>query len=157
MINPVIDSTATAQHNIAKYALVAVIALTLLWLSFRGTDVLKLWKHVQDVKPIPVFFILVSVLVGTFLRSFRWTLLLSPLRSSSENPISQFNAFYAVLMGYAVNIVLPRGGEVVRLLSICKSERLPWAGVLATMLIDRMLDVAVLAILLGLTLLFLLK
>jgi uncharacterized protein (TIRG00374 family) len=44
---------------------------------------------------------------------------------------------------------------VARLFSICKTERLPWAGVLATMFIDRMLDVAVLAILLGLTLFFL--
>jgi glycosyltransferase 2 family protein len=94
-------------------------------------------------------------LAGTFLRSYRWTLLLAPLRTGAEKPIGQFNAFYAVLMGYAVNIILPRGGEVVRLFSICKTERLPWAGVLATMLIDRMLDVALLAILLGLTLLFL--
>ena len=111
--------------------------------------------HSQDVKLLPVFLVLLSVLVGTFLRSYRWTLLLAHLRSSSEEPIGQFNAFYAVLMGYAVNIILPRGGEVVRLLSICKTERLPWAAVLATMLIDRMLDVALLAILLGLTLLFL--
>jgi uncharacterized protein (TIRG00374 family) len=155
MISPTTDSSTTAPNNLIKYALALVIALAFLWLSFRGTDILELWKHTQNVKLIPVFFILLSVLAGTFLRSFRWTLLLSPLRSESEKPIDQFNAFYAVLMGYAVNIVLPRGGEVVRLLSICKTEHLPWAGVLATMLIDRMLDVALLAILLGLTLLFL--
>jgi glycosyltransferase 2 family protein len=149
------NSPAPTSNNAVKYALAVVTALVFLWLSFRGTDVVDVLVHSQDVKPIPVFLILLSVLVGTFLRSFRWTLLLSPLRGDSEKPIGQFNAFYAVLMGYAVNIVLPRGGEVVRLLSICKTERLPWAGVLATMLIDRMLDVAVLAILLGLTLLFL--
>lgn len=149
------DSPALASSNAIKYALAVVTAVVFLWLSFSGTDIADILAHSQDVKPIPVFFILVSVLVGTFLRSYRWTLLLAPLRTGSEKPIGQFNAFYAVLMGYAVNIVLPRGGEVVRLLSICKTERLPWAGVLATMLIDRMLDVAVLAILLGLTLLFL--
>ena len=148
-------SLAPSSNNAVKYLLAVVTALTFLWLSFRGTDFVDVLAHSQDVKPIPVFFILVSVLVGTFLRSYRWTLLLAPLRDESEKPIGQFNAFYAVLMGYAVNIVLPRGGDVVRLISICKTERLPWAGVLATMLIDRMLDVALLAILLGLTLYFL--
>lgn len=149
------NSPAPSSNNAAKYALAVVIALAFLWLSFRGISFSDIWQHSQNVKVVPVFLILLSVLAGTFLRSYRWTLLLAPLRTDGEKPIGQFNAFYAVMMGYAVNIVLPRGGEVVRLLSICKTERLPWAGVLATMLIDRMLDVAVLAILLGLTLLFL--
>ncbi len=149
------DSPAATTNNAIKYALAVVTALAFLWLSFRGTNLVDVLAHSQVAKPIPVFFILVSVVAGTFLRSYRWTLLLAPLRADAEKPIGQFNAFYAVLMGYAVNIILPRGGEVVRLLSICKTERLPWAGVLATMLIDRMLDVALLAILLGLTLLFL--
>jgi glycosyltransferase 2 family protein len=149
------DQPASNSNNAIKYALTVVTALAFLWLSFSGTNIVDVLAHSQDVKLIPVFFILVSVLVGTFLRSYRWTLLLAPLRTDSGKPMGQFNAFYAVLMGYAINIVLPRGGEVARLLSICKTERLPWAGVLATMLIDRMLDVALLAVLLGLTLLFL--
>jgi glycosyltransferase 2 family protein len=149
------NSPDSTSNNAAKYVLAVVTAVVFLWLSFRGTDFVAVLAHSRDISPVPVFFILVSVMAGTFLRSYRWTLLLAPLRTETEKPIGQFNAFYAVLMGYAVNIVLPRGGEVVRLLSICKTERLPWAGVLATMLIDRMLDVAVLAILLGLTLFFL--
>ena len=148
-------SPASTSNNAVKYAFAVLTALAFLWLSFHDMTISDIWQHSQNVKPIPVFLILLSVLAGTFLRSYRWTLLLAPLRTDTEKPIGQFNAFYAVLMGYAVNIVLPRGGEVVRLLSICKTERLPWAGVLATMLIDRMLDVALLAILLGLTLYFL--
>jgi uncharacterized protein (TIRG00374 family) len=155
MTNPVTDNPLSTSNSLVKYALAVVAALAFLWLSFRGITFADIWQHSQNVKALPVFLILLSVLTGTFLRSYRWTLLLAPLRTDAEKPIGQFNAFYAVLMGYAVNIVLPRGGEVVRLLSICKTERLPWAGVLATMLIDRMLDVALLAILLSLTLFFL--
>ncbi|MEI2813563.1 MAG: lysylphosphatidylglycerol synthase domain-containing protein [Burkholderiaceae bacterium] len=54
-----------------------------------------------------------------------------------------------------MNVFAPRGGEVARLLSICKSEKLPWAGVLPTLLIDRLLDVAFLLAVFGLTLLIL--
>jgi glycosyltransferase 2 family protein len=149
------EPAVSKSSSFAKHLFAVLVAIVFLWLSFHGIAFADIWQHSQNTKPVPIFFICISVLVGTFLRSYRWTILLAPLRTSSEKPIGQFNAFYAVLMGYAVNIVLPRGGEVVRLLSICKTERLPWAGVLATMLIDRMLDVALLAILLGLTLFFL--
>jgi glycosyltransferase 2 family protein len=149
------EPAVAKSNSLAKHAFAILVAIVFLWLSFRGVAFSDIWRHSQKVESLPIFFIFISVVVGTFLRSYRWTLLLAPLRTSTEKPIGQFNAFYAVLMGYAVNIVLPRGGEVVRLLSICKTERLPWAGVLATLLIDRMLDVALLAILLGFTLLFL--
>lgn len=148
-------STTPKSSQVIKLLLVSLTTVIFLWLAFTGVDFSEMLSHSKEVSAPPVLLVGISVLVGTFLRSYRWTLLLRSLRTDSELPIGQFNAFYAVLMGYAVNIVLPRGGEVVRLLSICKAERLPWAGVLATMFIDRMLDVAALAILLGLTLFFL--
>lgn len=148
-------STSSKSKQLLKLLLTSAIAGIFLWLAFKGVNFPDMLAHSQEVKAIPILLVGISVVVGTFLRSYRWTLLLRPLRADSESSIGQFNAFYAVLMGYAVNIVLPRGGEVARLYSICKTERLPWAGVLATMFIDRMLDVAVLAILLGLTLFFL--
>ncbi len=138
--------------NALKQILAAAFAILLLWLAFRGTNMAELWRYSQNIKPLPVLLIFVSGLLGTFLRSYRWTILLRPL---SDKKISQFNSFYAVLIGYAVNVAIPRGGEVARLLSICKSENLPWAGVLSTMLIDRMLDIALLVLLLGCTLVIL--
>ncbi|MEO6293715.1 MAG: lysylphosphatidylglycerol synthase transmembrane domain-containing protein, partial [Burkholderiaceae bacterium] len=142
--------TAAQPKNFAKQLLIAVLALGLLWFAFRGTDLNELWRYSQTVKPLPVILMVLVGIFGNFLRAYRWTILLRPL---SATPVSQFNSFYAVSMGYAVNIAVPRGGEIVRLLSICKSEKLPWAGVLPTMLIDRLLDVAFLVALFGVTLL----
>ncbi|CAN5508633.1 hypothetical protein BH11CYA1_BH11CYA1_14400 [soil metagenome] len=139
-------------NNLLKQVLAGAFAIFLLWFAFRGTNLTEIWHYSQNVKPLWVMLIFVSGILGTFLRSYRWTILLRPL---SDKKISQYNSFYAVIMGYAVNVAIPRGGEVVRLLSICKSEKLPWAGVLSTMLIDRMLDIALLASLLGATLMIL--
>ena len=139
-------------NNLLKQLLAAAFAIFLLWFAFKGTNLTELWHYSQNVKPFPVVLIFVSGIFGTFLRSYRWTILLRPL---SDKKISQFNSFYAVMIGYAVNVAIPRGGEVVRLLTICKSENLPWAGVLSTMLIDRMLDIALLVSLLGVTLMIL--
>jgi hypothetical protein len=83
------------------------------------------------------------------LRAWRWIFLLKPLR---EKKVGLWNSFCAVIIGYAVNIAIPRGGEIARLISISKSEDLPWMGVLPTMFIDRMLDIVMLGALLGLTL-----
>lgn len=149
------ERTETKTRKLLKYLIAVVIAIVFLSLSFSDTNIWDIWEHTKNINFTPIFFILVSILVGTYLRSYRWAILLAPLAPDTKKPIRQFNAFYAVLMGYAVNIVLPRGGEVVRLLSISKSEQLPWAGVLATILIDRILDIAMLAMLLGFTLLFL--
>lgn len=139
-------------RNFVKQILITTLALFLLWYAFKGTDLQELWRYSQNVKPLPVVLMLVIGIFGNFLRAYRWTFLLRPLSSA---PISQFNSFYAVSMGYMVNIAVPRGGEIVRLLTICKSEKLPWAGVLPTMLIDRLLDISFLVAFLGATLLVL--
>lgn len=143
---------AAKPRNFVNQLLIAILAVGLLWFAFRDTDLQELWRHSQNVKPLPVILMILIGIFGNFLRSYRWTFLLRPLSSA---PISQFNSFYAVSMGYAVNIAVPRGGEIVRLLTICKSEKLPWAGVLPTMLIDRLLDIAFLVALFGVTLLVL--
>lgn len=139
----------TRSSSLLKQALGIAFAVLLLWFAFRGTNLAELWHYSQNVKPMPVILMLITGILGNLLRSYRWTILLQPL---SDKKISQFNSFYAVSIGYVVNIAIPRGGEVARLLSICKTENLPWAGVLSTMLIDRMLDIALLVALLGATL-----
>ncbi len=61
----------------------------------------------------------------------------------------------AIIYGYAVNIAVPRGGEIVRLVTFSRLENLSWASVLPTLFIDRLLDVAMLALILGATILIL--
>ncbi len=149
------QQTPSAYKGLLKQALIVVLAFGLLWYAFKGIDLNDIWNYAKNLKPFPVFLVIISGVFGNFLRSYRWTLLLRPLKSESEPKISQFNSFYAVAIGYGVNVFAPRGGEVARLLSICKSEKLPWAGVLPTLLIDRLLDVAFLLAVFGLTMLIL--
>jgi uncharacterized protein (TIRG00374 family) len=135
--------------SLLKQLIGIVFAGLFLWLAFRGTDPAKLWSYIKDVQPFYLVLVCLSGLVSHFLRALRWVLLLSPL---SEKKISLWNSFCAVMYGYAVNVVVPRGGEVARLVSISKTEKLPWVGVLSTMFIDRLLDIALLVLLLGFTL-----
>ena len=142
------------KSNLPKQIISALIAIVLLYLAFHNVDPQKLWQYSKDVAPLPIFLTVASALMSHVLRAYRWTILLKPV---AGRQIGLFNSFYAVILGYAVNVAIPRGGEVARLLSISKDEKLPWAGVLPTMLIDRMLDMAFLVFLLGSCLLILPK
>lgn len=124
------------------------LALGLLYFSFRGQDLNKLWSYAQTTDLKYVGLMVVSGILSHVVRAWRWIILLKPL---SEKSISLWNSFSAVMYGYAVNLVIPRGGEVARLVAISKSESIPWAGVLPTMFVDRLLDIAMLVLLVGLT------
>jgi len=137
------------SSNVWKQLAAAVFGIVLLWLSFRNCDFAKLWEVAKNANPIFLLLVCISAIISHILRAWRWIFLLKPLR---EKKVGLWNSFCAVIIGYAVNIAIPRGGEVARVISISKSEDLPWMGVLPTMFIDRLLDIAVLGALLGLTL-----
>jgi uncharacterized protein (TIRG00374 family) len=135
--------------NLVKQLIGVACAGVFLWLAFRGADPARLWSYIKQVQPFYLFLVCVSGLVSHILRAVRWVFLLNPV---AHRRVSLWNSFCAVVYGYAVNVVVPRGGEVVRLVAISKSEKLPWVGVLSTMFIDRLLDIAALVLLLGFTL-----
>ncbi len=135
--------------TITKQLVGILLAGGLLYLSFKDADFNKLWHYAQEADLRFFIAVAFSGILSHLLRAWRWVILLQPL---SSKKISLFNSFCAVMYGYAVNIVVPRGGEVARLVSISKTESIPWAGVLPTMFIDRLLDLAMLVLLLGLTL-----
>lgn len=135
--------------SLIKQVVMIAAALALLYFSFRDCNLAAIWEYSVKANPIYLLALVTNAIISHILRAYRWILLLKPL---SEHKISLFNSFTAVMIGYAVNIAIPRGGEVARLVSISRSEKLPVAGVLPTMFIDRLLDIALLAFLLGVTL-----
>jgi uncharacterized protein (TIRG00374 family) len=134
--------------KIAKQVLAIGFGGLFLWLAFKNADVGKIWNYAKGVDPLWLGALTLCCVASHVVRAYRWTIFLQPLTSRK---VGLFNTFAAIMLGYAVNLVIPRGGEVVRIVSISKSEGLPWAGVLPTMLIDRLMDIAVLCLILAAT------
>jgi uncharacterized protein (TIRG00374 family) len=143
---------AKAPNQFLRQSIGIALAIFFLWLTFRNTDFKQLWAHMVELNGWWLIVIGLVCLLGHYIRAVRWCILLKPL---APGGVSQFNSFCAVLIGYAVNVAVPRGGEIARIVSISKSESLPWVGVLPTLFIDRLLDLAFLVLLLGVTLLLL--
>ncbi len=134
-----------------KHVIALLFGVGLMWLAFRGCNFAEIWNYAKGVNPFYLFLIFLSGIASHLLRAWRWVFLLKPLVPENHK-VSFWNSFCSVVYGYAVNAVIPKGGEIVRMVSMSKMEKLPWAGVLPTLLIDRLLDVLSLAIMTGLTL-----
>ena len=93
-----------------KYILSAVLAVVLLWFSFRGVQ----WADfVAGLKGCRWEFVLLSMAAGAFafwLRALRWRQLLLPV----DDSISRMTTFNGINIGNISNFVFPRIGEFVR-------------------------------------------
>jgi len=73
-------------------------------------------------------------------RAYRWKYLLQPL---GKTPAFK-HSFYAVMVGYLINMVLPRAGEASRALALSRSENIPFERTLGTIFAERLVDMLIL-------------
>ncbi len=146
------EEPSKPKFNFVRQLITIVIAVGLIWLSFRGANLNEIWQSAKNADVLLLAAMCVVSLFSHLVRAFRWRILVAPL---TDHKIALYNTFKAVVFGYAVNLAIPRGGEIVRLFSLSKSEEIPWVSVLPTLLIDRLLDIALLVLLLGGTLIIL--
>ncbi|MFM8179108.1 MAG: lysylphosphatidylglycerol synthase transmembrane domain-containing protein, partial [Candidatus Kapaibacterium sp.] len=137
------------QSTIVKVAvtlLVFCVGLgTVLWLA--DVDVRVLVERFLDTRYGLALLSIPIVILSHFVRAWRWQTLLGPIRSE---PVSMFNLFSAVMVGYAANNILPRSGEVLRPFVLHRREELGLSGCVASVLVERFIDVVNLLLFLAL-------
>lgn len=94
---------------------------------------------------VPVFLMLV---LSHYLRALRWRLLMMPL---GHRP-SRINTFFAVLIGYLVNLGVPRLGELAKCTLLARYEKIPAEQLIGTIITERIIDALSLLLVFVLTL-----
>jgi len=133
--------------NILGYAFWTVVAGILIWFCLRAVDWTQFGAAMQECR---WSFVVLSMLLGAvvfYIRGLRWKMLLEPF-DPSTSAITTFNA-YNICM--AVNLVLPRAGEVVKLGYVVKHSAVGADGkrllsfdkALGTLLVERVWDALV--------------
>ena len=125
------------------------LALLLLWLSFRGTNLGELWAVMRKAHYWWLVPAAIVSLLSFLIRARRWTLLIEPL---GYRP-GLMNAYHSVVAGYFANMIFPRLGEVTKCASLAKKEKIPFDRLVGTMLAERTIDILSVLIIFGLTLL----
>ncbi len=131
--------------TLLKFVIGGVLAAGFLWLAFEGVAAAQLWAALRQARlswlVLSVFLLFLSILP----RAWRWQILLKPI----SHRISFQRASHAILVGYAATNVISRAGEIARGVALQKDERLPLSGILATVLVERAIDMLALLAFLG--------
>ena len=124
---------------------VLIFGLTgvLLYLSLNSLQVEEgqtRWGFIADVwnnanKPYLLLSAIVTVLSHWF-RSERWKQLSEPLGYKLKST----HSFFSVMIGYFVNLAIPRGGEISRSYNIYKLSGMPLDQSFGTVVAERVID-----------------
>lgn len=124
-------------QTLLKIFLPLLLGLLLLWYLYSNMDFAEIWKVVREgVRYEIILFSLLFGLGANIARGLRWGLLIGSLGERFK----MHNAVLAVLGNYAVNLILPRVGEVWRCGMVTKYDKISFSKLLGTLLVDRISD-----------------
>jgi glycosyltransferase 2 family protein len=124
------------QKSIFRYSISFIITFIFLYLAFKGVKLSELWESIKGANYWWISLLIPLNILMNWVRAERWAHLLAPIKS----PISKRNLFSGVMIGYAINNVLPRVGEIVRPYIIGKREGISRTSVFGTVVVERILD-----------------
>ena len=137
-----------------QYTLIIAATILLIWLSLRGLKVQdgeNKWDYlVQTWHSADKGWLLLMAFVYTvshLVRAERWRLVLLAL----GNKTTLNKSFLSLMVGYLVNLVIPRGGEVSRCYNMYKLEKIPVEVSFGTVVMERIVDLLCLVILIAIS------
>ncbi len=139
-------------RTILQYLFFLGLGIFFAWLSLKNLDkdstqqIRQALQNARHWLAIPVF----AILIGShWIRSLRWRLLIEPMGYTP----SKTNSFFAVMIGYLVNMGVPRLGEIVKCTVLARYEKIPADKLIGTIILERMIDALTLLVVFGTTLL----
>jgi len=127
---------------------VAVSALCV-WLSMKDVHVNEVLAALRGANGLGFAAVMAVTLVGFWVRAVRWRWFIEAGR-----PLSVPSLFSATMIGFMANNVLPfRLGEFVRPWALARRERLSKTTLLATIVVERAVDMLTLLGIFGVTML----
>lgn len=107
-----------------------------LWLAFRNVEFSELWDQISDVSFYWLPFFIVALLFSHYLRAERWRLLLA----DEGQFIGRTTLFAGVMLGYVVNNLVPRLGEISRPVYVARKEEISSSNLIGTIVAERFFD-----------------
>ena len=136
--------------KVLKYILFLLISSVLMYLAFKDQNISEIISKLSTVK---YEWLMISILFGALAfvsRGLRWIYLINALgyKASKKNSIN------SVAVGYLTNILIPRAGEISRCTSLQQVEKIPFDKLFGTIILERVIDFAILITLILTTLLY---
>lgn len=131
-------------RKVLKILLPLSLGMILLWFLYRNQDLSEMMHIIKKgVRYDVLLFSLIFGLMGNVIRGVRWGMLINSLGKR----VRLKNVIYAVLGNYAINMALPRVGEIWRCGVVARYEKIPFTKLLGTLFVDRIMDTVVVGLL----------
>ena len=92
----------------------------------------------------------IGIMIGGYFRALRWRYFLNPLKKDIKMDI----LFSSMMIGYMMNSIIPRAGEVYRPVMLANKEKISKASAFGTILAERVFDLLSLLISFGICMIF---
>ena len=117
------------------------IGAVFLVLTFKDKSLSDIFTGIKDADLTWVAVNGLCLFVTFFLRSYRWKVLIENTGEVAKTS----NVFYSVILGYTVNSFTPKLGEIVRCVSLKKTDNIKTSLSFGTVVTERIYDLIVLA------------
>ncbi len=128
------------KKRVYRSIIFLTVGILIFWFVFKDTD----WDSLgEELRKFSGFWIGTSVILNIMsqmIRAIRWKMLFKPLDYSPRTS----NLFFAILILAFTNQIIPRGGEIARLGTVNRYEKIPFAKLLGTALVERLTDLIIL-------------
>src|SRR3954468_2224050 len=130
----------------ARTAIILLLTLGLLAFFFRKANPAAVWAETRHADPVLLILATVLTSLTYAVRALRWQSLLAPIGRTHYSV-----AFRTTVIGFAANSLIPgRVGEVLRPYLLARRESLNATSAFATIILERVLDLATVLILFAL-------
>lgn len=129
--------------SLLKTVLPLLLGIYLFWYFFTSMKNEDKEIFYQAINEANYFWIVLSMILGVvayFSRAYRWKYVLEPLGYQT----SFWNRYHAVMIGYLVNLTIPRAGEASRSAMLYRSDGVPFSTSFGTIIAERAVDFVVL-------------
>lgn len=126
-----------------KTVLPLALGVYLIWYFFTSMEPEVEAAFYKALREANYFWIFLSLLLSFFAllsRAYRWKYLLEPMGYKT----SLWNRYHAIMIGYIVNLTIPRAGEASRAAMLYRSDGIPFAKSFGTILAERVFDLIML-------------
>lgn len=145
---------SSAVKTAIQYLFIFGLTALLIWFSLstlhvkEGENKWQYLYHTWQAADKGWLLLMAGVfMIGQAIRAERWRMLMAPTGYKA----TFYHSFLAMLIGYLVNLVIPRGGEVSRCYYLYKLNKSPVEISFGTVVIERIIDLLCLILLVTLS------
>lgn len=117
------------------------IAVWIFWYLYKDIALESLIAQIIASNWWWIILSLIIAILGYWIRAWRWTLL---IQSEEGEKVTTGRAYHAVMVGYLVNMLLPRAGELARCGVLTRTNGISLGHLIGTVIIERSVDLILL-------------